>query len=231
MVFVVAEIGVNWNGDFELLEQMMLKSKESGCNSIKLQAFNEKIVENHPEKFRLMKTTVDSSNVEKIDRIAKKIGIEWFCTPMYKEAIEFLNPFVNRFKIRNSDSLDYLKNGKSELVESVIKTKKIVYASVSDSKIIPDTNTNRIKWLYVVPKYPTNLEDLDFSQMEKFDGYSNHCPKLVAPLTAAILGANTIEIHITSDKTKDFFDNNVSLDYQELTSLLNLIREIEQVKT
>jgi sialic acid synthase SpsE len=230
MVFVVAEIGVNWNGDFELLEQMMLKSKESGCNSIKLQAFNEKIVENHPEKFRLMKTTVDSSNIEKIDSIAKKIGIEWFCTPMYKEAIEFLNPFVSRFKIRNSDSLDYLKNGKSELVEAVIKTKKIVYASVSDSKIIPDTNTNGIKWLYVVPKYPTNLEDLDFSQMGKFDGYSNHCPKLVAPLTAAILGANTIEIHITSDKTKDFFDNNVSLDYQELTSLLNLIREIEQVK-
>ena len=136
MVFVVAEIGVNWNGDFDLLEQMMLKSKESGCNSIKLQAFNEKIVEKHPEKFRLMKTTVDSSNIEEIDSIAKKIGIEWFCTPMYKEAVEFLNPFVNRFKIRNSDALDYLKNGKSELVEAVIKTKKIVYASVSDSKIM-----------------------------------------------------------------------------------------------
>ena len=56
MVFVVAEIGVNWNGDFELLEQMMLKSKESGCNSIKLQAFNEKIVENHPEKFAYAKS-------------------------------------------------------------------------------------------------------------------------------------------------------------------------------
>jgi sialic acid synthase SpsE len=230
MVFVIAEIGVNWDGNFELLEQMMLKSKESGCDSIKLQAFNEKIVEEHPEKLRLMKTTVSSSNIEKIDSIAKKIGIEWFCTPMYKEAVKFLNPFVNRFKIRNSDTVDYLDNGKSELVEAVLKTKKLVYASVSDPNKIPEVQIDKIKWLYVVPKYPTNLEDLDFTQIKKFSGYSNHCPKLVAPLTAVMLGASIIEIHITSDKTMDFFDNNVSFNYQELSSLVSMIRQIEQIK-
>jgi len=230
MVFVIAEIGVNWDGNFELLEQMMLKSKESGCDSIKLQAFNEKIVEGHPEKLRLMKTTVSSSNIEKIDSIAKKIGIEWFCTPMYKEAVKFLNPFVNRFKIRNSDTVDYLDNGKSELVEAVLKTKKLVYASVSDPNKIPEVQIDKLKWLYVVPKYPTNLEDLDFTQIKKFSGYSNHCPKLVAPLTAVMLGANIIEIHITSDKTIDFFDNNVSFNYQELSSLVSMIRQIEQIK-
>lgn len=230
MVFVIAEIGVNWDGNFELLEQMMLKSKESGCDSIKLQAFNGKIVEKHPEKLRLMKTAVSSSNIEKIDSIAKKTGIEWFCTPMYKESVEFLNPFVSRFKIRNSDAMDYLENGKSELVEAVLKTGKPIYASVSDSNKIPEIKSDTIKWLYVVPKYPTNLEDLDYTQIKKFDGYSNHCPKFIAPLTAVILGAKIIEIHITSDKTGNFFDNNVSFDYEELAFLVSLIRQTEQIK-
>jgi sialic acid synthase SpsE len=52
----------------------------------------------------------------------------------------------------------------------------------------------------------------------------------MAPLTAAILGAEIIEVHITSDKTKNFFDNNVSFDYNELEYLLKLIRVSEDIR-
>ena len=82
MTFIVAEIGVNWDGDFEILEKMMKTSKEVGCNAVKFQAYNEEIVKDHPESQRLMKSSITKENIEKVEQLAKKIGIEWFATPM-----------------------------------------------------------------------------------------------------------------------------------------------------
>ena len=55
MVFVTAEIGVNWDGNFELVEKMIKKSRDVGCQAVKFQSFNEETVKNHPEKKRLLK--------------------------------------------------------------------------------------------------------------------------------------------------------------------------------
>ncbi len=90
---------------------------------------------------------------------------------------------------------------------------------------------SNIKWLYCVPKYPANLQDLDFSELGEFDGYSNHVPKIIAPLTAAILGAKIIEVHITPSKQKNFIDNNVSFDFEELKNLVSFLRDSEKIKT
>jgi len=65
--------------------------------------------------------------------------------------------------------------------------------------------------------------------LSDFDGYSNHCPDIIAPLTSATLGAKIIEVHITPDKSKSFVDNPVSFDYQELTSLVDNLRKIEKI--
>ena len=99
MVYIVSEIGVNWNGDLQLLENMIKKSKEIGCNAIKFQAFNEQIVKDHPEKETLLKCSITKNNIESINRLAKNNDIEWFCSPMYPEAVDFIEPFVNYFKI------------------------------------------------------------------------------------------------------------------------------------
>ena len=64
--------------------------------------------------------------------------------------------------------------------------------------------------------------------MNDFDGYSNHCPNILAPVTAVMLGANIIEVHITSDKEKNFIDNPVSFDYNELEQMVNQIRNCEK---
>ena len=66
--------------------------------------------------------------------------------------------------------------------------------------------------------------------MSDFDGYSNHCPHFLAPRTAVILGSKIIEVHITSDKSKNFVDNNVSFDYVELENVVKLIRLVETMK-
>jgi sialic acid synthase SpsE len=230
MTFIVAEIGVNWDGDFDLAQDMMLHAKNSGCSAVKFQAYNEELVKEHPQASRLMKSAITKSNVEKIDQIAKYVGIEWFCTPMYPDAVDFLNPYVNKFKIRWFDGKELFENKISKILEKILETKKEVMISCDTTpKNLTFYNDLNIKWLYCIPKYPCELNDLDFTGIDDYNGFSNHCTHFLAPLSAVILGAKIIEIHITSDKSKDFFDNNVSFDYTELSKLMELIQLSEKM--
>ena len=230
MSFIVAEIGVNWDGNYQIADEMIKKAKEAGCNAVKFQAFNEKIIGEHPEKKRLMKTTISEENIEKINKIAKKNDIEWFCTPMYPDAVDLLEPYVSRFKIRMTDSINIVNNQKSDILDRILQTNKEII--ISSEKVPTDCThyeNNKIKWLYVVPKYPCELTDLNLTNIKDFDGYSNHCPNIIAPLSASILGSKIIEIHVTLDKSKRFFDNNVSFDFTQVKELVNLIQQSEQI--
>ncbi len=231
MSLIIAEIGVNWDGNFTLVEEMMIQAKNSGCDAVKFQSFNKSIIGNHPEYNRLIKSSISELNIEKINEVSQRIGIEWFCTPMYVEAIDFLDPYVKRFKMREFDSRQISENKTTDLMNKLLETNKEIIISsqhpLEDSKF---WNHSKIKWLYCVPKYPCRLEELDFSELKKFDGFSNHCPKIIAPISAAILGAEIIEIHITSDKTKNFVDNNVSFNYTELSDIVRMIMLSKKIK-
>jgi len=230
MVFVVAEIGVNWDGDFELAKEMMQNAKNAGCDAVKFQAYREELVKDHPEHLRLEKATISPKNIEMINKIANEVGIEWFCTPMYPGAVDFLNNYVKRFKIRVYDGKPLFENKDSELINKVLKTgKQVIISSQTSPRNTKYFDNKQISWLYCVPKYPCNLNDLDFRNIQDFDGYSNHCPHFLAPLTAVSLGAKIVEFHITSDKSKNFIDNNVSFEYKEMTNLVKLIRMTETI--
>ena len=231
MVFITAEIGVNWDGDFILIEKMMRDAKNAGCDAVKLQAFDEKIVSENPEKNRLLKSSISRNNIEQINSISKKIGIEWYCTPMYPDAIDFLDSFVKRYKIRYNDSLPLHENRTTSLISKALETEKqIIVSTQKNPKQLELYNNNNVKWLYVVPKYPCSIDELDFSNLSDFDGFSNHCIHFLAPLSAAILGAKMIEIHVTSNKDKDFIDNPVSFDTNETKKLVTLIRYAEKMQ-
>ena len=231
MVFITAEIGVNWEGDFILLEKMMRNAKNAGCDAIKLQAFDEKIVSEHPKKSRLLKSSVSRDNIEQINSISKKMNIEWYCTPMYPDAIDFLDSFVKRYKIRYSDSLPLHENKTTPLISKALETEKqIIVSTQKNPKQLDLYNNDNVKWLYVVPKYPCSIDELDFSNLDDFDGFSNHCTHFLAPLSAVVLGAQIIEIHVTSNKDKDFIDNPVSFDTNETRNLMALIRQAEKIQ-
>ncbi len=231
MVFVVAEIGVNWDGNFELAKEMMQNAKKAGCNAVKFQAYPEEAVKGHPEYLRLVEAAVSPKNVEMINKLADSVGIEWFCTPMYPDAVDFLDPYVKKFKIRVHDGKPLFENKDSELINRALKTgKQVIISSQVSFRNTKHFDNKQISWLYCVPKYPCSFEDLDFRDIKDFDGYSNHCPHFLAPLTAVILGAEMIEVHITSDKSKNFIDNNVSFDYKELINLVELIRMSELIQ-
>ena len=231
MVFITAEIGVNWEGDFILLEKMMRDAKNAGCDAVKLQAFDEKIVSEHPKKSRLLKSSVSRDNIEQINSVSKKMNIEWYCTPMYPDAIDFLDSFVKRYKIRYNDSLPLHENKTTPLISKALETEKQIIVSTQRSpKQLELYNNNNVKWLYVVPKYPCSINELDFSNLSDFDGFSNHCIHFLAPLSAVMLGAKMIEIHVTSNKDKDFIDNPVSFDTSETEKLITLIRYAEKMR-
>ena len=231
MVFITAEIGVNWEGDFNLAEKMMIDAKNAGCDAVKFQAFDEKIVSEHPKKNRLLKSSISRNNIEQINSISKKVGIEWYCTPMYHDAIDFLDSFVKRYKIRYSDSLSLHENITTPLISKALETgKQIIISTQKNPKQLELYNNNNVKWLYVVPKYPCSIDDLDFSNLIDFDGFSNLCIHFLAPLSAVILGAKMIEIHVTSNKDKDFIDNSVSFDTNETRKLVTLIRYAEKMR-
>ena len=230
MTFIVAEIGVNWDGDFDLVKKMMLNAKQADCNAVKFQSFNEDTVKDHPQKERLLKSSITEDNIHEIDRIANTVDVEWFSTPMYPDAVDFLDSFVKRFKLRFHDGVSLLENKTTKLFEKIISTKKEVIVSSQTSPLNSKFYEHeQIKWLYVVPKYPCKIEDIDFTRIKEFNGYSNHCPHILVPLAATILGANIIEVHITPDKSGDFVDNPVSFDFNELKNLVELIRQAEKL--
>ena len=119
MSFLVAEIGVNWDGDFEIVKKLMEIAKKSQCDAVKFQSFNEEIVKEHPESQRLLKSSISKNNIEEINSLAKTIGIEWFSTPMYPEAVSLLNPYVKRFKLRESDSHILFQNKSNSILDEI----------------------------------------------------------------------------------------------------------------
>ena len=96
-------------------------------------------------------------------------------------------------------------------------------------------SNKQISWLYCVPKYPCKFDEIDFSLLKSFHGFSNHCKNMSAPLEVINLNSEILEIHITSDKNGDFIDNNVSFDYSEMKEIANLIdgviKNIDDEKT
>ena len=222
---LIAEIGVNWDGDFDLAREMMEEAVDIGFDLVKFQAFKKELVSKHPEASRVFKSSITQDNINKVDSIAKDVGIEWFCTPMYEEAVSLLEPFVSRYKIREFDGRRIIKNDFSDMIKKILETKKEIMIS---SEKIPENcklyGNKQIKWLYCVPKYPCNLEEINFSMIKNFDGFSNHCPDIIALMKVIDLKSEILEIHITSDKRGNFVDNNVSFDYSDMKEISKYIK-------
>lgn len=215
MTFVTAEIGTNWMGDFDLLEFLVISCKKSGVNAIKLQALSKELIQRHDELPWYSKSSVNRENIESIDKICKKHHMEWYCTPTYPEAVDFLEPYVNIYKIRTLDA------DNKKLCDMVFNTGKQVIISSPKPLRYDD---KRIKNLYCIPRYPTQFQDHNFNLMRKFDGFSNHCLNPMAILKSVMLGAKYIEFHLTPTRDQFILDNHVSFTPEESIEIMRWIR-------
>lgn len=218
MVFVTAELSTHWQGDKETLESLVSSCKNIGVDAVKFQALSKEKLSRHPEIPYYSSASITPNNIDLVDSVCKNYNLEWYASVFYPEAIEFLDPYVNRYKISVSGSKD------NEIKNKVFSTgKKVIISTQKPFK----TDDERIKNLYCIPNYPTSYGEINFNIIRHFDGYSNHCPNPMAILTALEYGAKYIEFHLTP--SKDFFlvDNVVSFSITEAFDIIRWIRYFE----
>ena len=215
---LIAEIGVNWKGDLDIADYLISECKRIGFDAVKFQAFGPEHYSKYPQFPNLDKTSINQNNIKFIDRVAKRESIEWFATPTNTNAVDLLDAFVKRFKVRFADQ------NNSTLLAKVFSTKKPVIISTTK----PEQFSSNIKTLYCIPKYPTPYEEIEFEKIPFYYGYSNHCKDKRAIINAAKRGAKLIEFHITPSYEENYIDNPVSFNMADSEDIICQVRKLSQ---
>lgn len=253
---IIAEIGVNHNGDISLAKQMVEVAKESGADIVKFQTFNvDAMTSRHAEMAQYQKdnTGEDKSQKEMLRTLAlsykefeelaeycNTIGIEFLSTPFDIDSIRFLNTLQNLWKIPSGEITNY-----PYLVE-IAKTKKRVILSTGMStleevekavEVLKQYGSEDIILLHCTTEYPTPIDSVNLNAMitlkNKFGcpvGYSDHTKGFEVGIAAVAMGASVIEKHFTLDKTMPGPDHKASLEPNELKRFISAIRNIERAK-
>ncbi len=217
-LFITAEIGTHWKGNYGLLANMVASAYAVGFDAVKFQAFRLEDLNSRPYR---MNSTVTADNVEKIDKICKSIGIEWYCMPTYVEAVDFLDPYVKRYKVRYRDSDDI------SLLTKILSRGKPVIISCEDPQHL---KSPQITHMYCINKYPHSYQEIDFEKMKKFEGFSCHAPYSRSVIDAVILShVKYIELHVTYDMDDETLaDNCVAFTFDRCKTLIERVRKIDK---
>ena len=239
--FVVAEIASNWEGSFVKAKKLIQESKNAGANAVKFQMWraNDLYNNKHPQWKFIKKSEITGYKAKKLKNIADEIGIEFFCSAFYPEAIEILEKLkVTRYKIASRTCL--LKDPYSfETLESKSRTKKPVIISMgmggNRRKIEKIFSKNKKIFCYCISKYPSNINEIDWKDAIKFDGFSDHTLGITAPIIFTILKKQKyakdilIEKHVKLKNSRGP-DASSSIDTDELSELVKAVRNIEKLK-
>jgi sialic acid synthase SpsE len=248
-VYVIAEIGINHNGDIEIAKQLMDVAVETGCDAVKFQKRTPEICVPEEQKsipretpwgsmtyFEYKKRIeFEQPEFEQIDAYAKKIGIDWFASPWDVPSVDFLESFdVPCQKIASACLTD------SELLTAVNKTKTTTILSTGMSSIeeidkaVSLLNNVPLAIAQATSTYPAEASELNLRAIQTFAekykvpvGYSGHERGLQVTIAAVALGATFIERHITLDRSMWGTDHSASLEPEGLKRLVRDIRIVE----
>jgi sialic acid synthase SpsE len=248
-VYIIAEIGINHNGDIEIAKQLMDVAVETGCDAVKFQKRTPEICVPEEQKsipretpwgsmtyFEYKKRIeFEQPEFEQIEAYAKKIGIDWFASPWDVPSVDFLEGFnVPCQKIASACLTD------SELLTAVNKTKTTTILSTGMSSIeeidkaVSLLNNVPLAIAQATSTYPAEASELNLRAIQTFAekykvpvGYSGHERGLQVTIAAVALGATFIERHITLDRSMWGTDHSASLEPEGLKKLVRDIRIIE----
>jgi N,N'-diacetyllegionaminate synthase len=256
-VIIIAEAGVNHNGDFNRAIEMIRVAADTGADYIKFQTFlTELNISKNAKKadYQSKNTGNDESQFEMVKRF--ELTFEDF--KMLKEVADFykIGFLSTAFDIPSLDfictlGIDYLKIPSGEITNKPLlkqiaskKKKTILSTGMSDMTDIENAidilvheglNKEDITILHCNTEYPTPMVDVNLMAMQQIaqntgfkTGYSDHTLGIEVPIAAVALGAVMIEKHFTLDRSLPGPDHKASLDPIELKSLVNAIRNIEQ---
>ena len=255
-VLIIAEAGVNHNGDLALAKQMIDAAADAGADVVKFQTFSaDRLVTRQAKKASYQsKATgnVDtqhqmlshlelsaSMHRELIAHCAKR-KLEFFSTGFDIESVNFLISLgIKYFKIPSGEitNLPYLRHigqfRKPVIISTGMATMSDVEAAID---VLEQAGTARslITVLHCTTEYPTPFIDVNLRAMKSIEvafgvavGYSDHSAGIEVAIAAAALGATVIEKHFTLDKNLPGPDHKASLEPDELKAMVSAIRNIE----
>ena len=254
---IIAEAGVNHNGDIAKAKALIDKGAEAGVDYVKFQtfkaanlvtkqakraAYQDKNTQNNDSQYEMLKKLELSQAVhqELIDYCAQK-GVQFLSTGFDVESLEFLAQLgITIAKIPSGEitNLPYLRKIAALFPEVILSTGMATITEIKDAvKVLIDNGVskNKITVLHCNTEYPTPMEDVNLRAMLHIQqevgvaiGYSDHTLGIEVPIAAVALGATVIEKHFTLDKTLPGPDHKASLEPDELKAMVTAIRNIEK---
>lgn len=253
--YIIAEAGVNHNGNLKLAYQMIDEAASTGVDCIKFQTFkSEKLVSKFAEKAEYQKdqTGDEESQLDMVKKLELKFsdfidlkdyaenkGLDFCSTAFDEESITFLHDIKIPFwKIPSGEvtNLPYLLKIAKYNEPIVMSTGMCELSDIKNALYyIRKYNDKEIVLLHCNTEYPTPFEDVNLSAMyslkENFDckiGYSDHSLGIEVPIAATAMGAMVIEKHFTLNKEMEGPDHKASLNPLELKEMVREIRNIEK---
>ena len=240
-VFVVAEIGSNWEGDVKKAKKIIHECKNAGTNAVKFQMWraNDLYSQKHPQWNMIRKSELTFKKAEKIKKYADSIGIEFFCSPFYPEGVDYLESLgVKKYKIASRTCLLTDKNS-LETLEKVARTQKPVIISMgmggNKKQIMKIFSKSKKTFCYCISEYPAPFEKINWKKAIKYDGFSDHSLGIDAAFLFTLLKKQTsakqitIEKHVKLKNSKGP-DASTSITTGLLKELVSNIRSIEKLK-
>ena len=190
-VLIIAEAGVNHNGDIQLAKKLIDAASEAKADYVKFQMWKATDLwkKSEPSWNYIKRSEVTPEIAKKFKKYSDEQKIKFFCSVFNPEAVETLeNLNVRLYKIASWTASMKHKKSKSTL-ESIAQTKKPVIISTgmnpNINKLKQIFRKNKKYFLYCIARYPTKINQLNFTRMKKFDGFSDHTEGFLAPIMFA----------------------------------------------
>lgn len=247
---IIAEIGINHNGDMGLAREMIHAAQEAGADTAKFQYYDpEKVLDSEhpllkPWWNEILDTQLSPDDVAMLKDTCWEAGIAFLCSVFDPADVPLFEELgMERYKIASRSMYD------RPLALAIAATEKPVLVSYGCQKDyqhpavlrVPGCGNRSISKLYCVSKYPTQLEDLKFichdSDQEawsvfewEYRGFSDHTIGTTAAIIAMALGAQIIEKHVTMDKSLPGPDHVCSATFGELRAICKARDDVERMQ-
>jgi len=254
-VYIIAEAGVNHNGQFDLALKLCDEAKRAGVDAIKFQTWKtenivtssatlatyqeENISTKSDSQFQMLKKLeLSYADFIRINRYCNQIGITFLSTPDDEESLEFLLGLnLNFIKVGSGEvtNIPYLRKIGSKRRRVVLSTGMSTLGDVERAyNTLLNAGATSVDLLHCTTNYPCPMSEVNLKAMltlkEAFKcnvGYSDHTIGIDVSVAAVAMGATIIEKHFTLDKTMEGPDHKASLNPQELSEMVIAIRNIE----
>ena len=250
MIYIIAEIGINHNGQISICKDLINTAKEAGCNAVKFQkrdidkVYSKEFLDSYREspwgktqRDQKLGLELSFEDYKEIDRYCKSKEIAWFASAWDINSQLFLRKFKCKFnKVASAMIIhtELLKKIAEEGKHTFISTGMSTYEDIQKAINIFKSHECPFELMHTVSTYPMKDEDANLNLIktlkEKFQckvGYSGHETGIAVSLAAASLGISSLERHITLDRAMYGSDQSASIEPSGLRQLIGGVRKIE----